>query len=71
MSEGLRRQKDLALRIRELLDEAERFMAARAYADAWVRLQSVLQLDKNHVKAGERLRLAERLMADDIFGKPR
>ena len=69
MSEGLRKQKDLALRIRELLDEAERFMSARQYADAWVRLQSVLELDRTHVKAGERLRLAERLMADDIFGK--
>jgi hypothetical protein len=69
MSEGLRRQKELARRIRELLDEAERFMARRLYADAWVRLQSVLELDHDHVKAGERLRLAERLMADDIFGK--
>ena len=69
MSEGLRRQKDLALRIQELLAEGERFMADRQYADAWVRLQSVLELDRNHVKAGERLRLAERLMADDIFGK--
>jgi hypothetical protein len=69
MSEGLRRQKDLAVRIQELLGEAERFMAARQYADAWVRLQSVLELDHAHVKAAERLRLAERLMADDIFGK--
>ena len=69
MSEGLRRQKDLAQRIRDLLDEAERFMSARQYADSWVRLQSVLELDRNHVKAGERLRVAERLMADDIFGK--
>ena len=69
MSEGLRRQKDLAVRIQELLGAAERFMAARQYADAFVRLQSVLELDKNHVKAGERMRLAERLMADDIFGK--
>jgi hypothetical protein len=67
MSEGLRRQKDLAVRIQELVGEAERFMAARQYADAWVRLQSVLELDKNHVKAAERLRLAERLMADDFF----
>src|SRR5688500_16066235 len=69
MSEGLRRQKDLAVRIQELLGEAEQFMSARAYADAWVRLQSVLELDKDHVQAEERLRLAERLMADDIFGK--
>ena len=69
MSEGLRRQKTLALRIRELLGEAEGFMAARKYADAWVRLQSVIELDHDHVKAAERLRLAERLMADDIFGK--
>jgi len=69
MSEGLQKQKNLALRIQELLVEAERFMAARAYADAWVRLQSVIELDRNHVKAGERLRSAERLMADDIFGK--
>jgi hypothetical protein len=67
MSEGLRRQKDLALRIQELLREAEQFMAARAYDDAWVRLKSVLELDGGHVKAEERLRLAERLMADDIF----
>src|SRR5688572_23487946 len=44
MSEGLRRQKDLALRIRELLREAEQFMAARSYDDAWVRLKSVLEL---------------------------
>ena len=69
MSEGLRKQKDLALRIQELLGQAERFMAARQYADAWVRLQSVLELDHDHVKAAERLRQAERLMADDIFGK--
>jgi tetratricopeptide (TPR) repeat protein len=68
MSEGLRRQKDLATRIGGLLEEAETLMGARRYADAWVRFQGVLELDKSHVKAGERLRVAERLMADDIFG---
>jgi hypothetical protein len=67
MSEGLRRQKDLAVRIQQLLGEAERFMAARAYADAQVRLQSVLELDKDHVKAAERLRVAERLTAEEFF----
>jgi tetratricopeptide (TPR) repeat protein len=67
LSEGLRRQKDLAVRIQDLLGEGERMMAERRYADAWVRLQSVLELDRSHVKAAERLRMAEGLMADDIF----
>jgi hypothetical protein len=34
-----------------------------------VRLKSVIELDGGHVKADERLRLVERLMADDIFLK--
>jgi hypothetical protein len=67
MSESLRRQKDIAVRIEALLAQAEELMAGRRYSDAWVRLKGVLDLDGGHVKAGERLRLAERLMADEIF----
>lgn len=67
--EGLQKQKDVAARIDGLLAEAEELMAARKWADAWVRLDTVLGLDKSHVRAQERLKHAERLIADDILGK--
>jgi len=64
--EGLRRQKDLHVRIEQLMADAERLLAERRYSDAWVKLENVLGLDPTHVKAQERLRLAERMTREQV-----
>ncbi|HET7745885.1 MAG TPA: hypothetical protein VFM29_01210, partial [Vicinamibacteria bacterium] len=67
--EGLQNQKQVASRIDELMAEAERLMDARKWADAWVRLDTVLGLDKSHVQAQERLKQVNRLLTDETLGR--
>ena len=49
--EGMRSQKELKVRIDALLAEADRLAAERKFAEAWVKLDRILQLDPENVKA--------------------
>jgi tetratricopeptide (TPR) repeat protein len=67
--EGLRLQKDLRRRIDALLAEGERLLAERKFPEAWVKLDTVRELDKTNVRALERLGLAERMMGEALLEK--
>jgi tetratricopeptide (TPR) repeat protein len=67
--EGLRRQKDLGLRIDQLLAEADKLLATRKFPEAWVKLDNVLGLDPGNARARERLALAQRMTGEEILGQ--
>jgi hypothetical protein len=67
--EGLRRQRELAARIGSLLAEAEALLVARQFPEAWAKLEEVLALDPGHVKAREKLTLAQRMTGEEILGR--
>ncbi|HEY7411165.1 MAG TPA: hypothetical protein VII13_10510 [Vicinamibacteria bacterium] len=66
---GMRQQTELRQRVEQLLAEAEQLIAARKFPEAMVRLGALLEADPSHVRARERLGLAERMTGDDIFEK--
>lgn len=65
--QGMRAQRDLKVRIDGLLAEADALSNDRKFAEAWVRLDHVLQLDPESVKARERLSFAQRMTGEDLF----
>ncbi|HEY3121160.1 MAG TPA: hypothetical protein VGL15_11095 [Vicinamibacteria bacterium] len=65
--EGMRQARDQRVRIDQLLQEAERLLAERKFPEAWVRLESVLDLDHAHARARERLSFAQRMTGEAIF----
>jgi tetratricopeptide (TPR) repeat protein len=65
--EGMRVQKELRLRIDGLLADADRLLAQRKYPEAWVKLDSVLQIDPENARARERLASAQRMTGEDLF----
>jgi hypothetical protein len=67
--EGLRQQRELRVRIDQLLQEAERLLAERKFPEAWVKLESVLDLDRTHARARERLSFAERMTGAALFDR--
>jgi AAA+ ATPase superfamily predicted ATPase/tetratricopeptide (TPR) repeat protein len=64
--EGMQQQKKVRVDIEKLLADAARLMEARRYSDAWVKLESVLELDPQNVKAQERLRVAESMTREQV-----
>jgi AAA+ ATPase superfamily predicted ATPase len=67
--EGMQRQKKVRLDIDALLADAARLMDERRYSDAWVKLESVLELDPQNVKAQERVRVAENMTREQVVDK--
>jgi AAA+ ATPase superfamily predicted ATPase/tetratricopeptide (TPR) repeat protein len=65
--EGMKTQKELRRQIDQHLADAARLMDTGRYSDAWVKLESVLQLDPRHVQAQERLRAAERMTREHVI----
>ncbi len=65
--EGMRAQKDLKLRIDALMVEVDMLLRERKFAEAWVKLDRVLQFDPENVKARERLGFAQRMTGEDLF----
>lgn len=67
--EGMQQQKDLRSKFETLMAEAEKFLAARKFPEAMVKLVSSLELDPGNPRARERLALAERMTGDEMFEK--
>lgn len=65
--ERVRAQKDQRLRIEELLAEGEKLLQERNYPAAWVRFESLLELDPTHVRGRERAALAERKTGEAMY----
>jgi AAA+ ATPase superfamily predicted ATPase len=69
--EGMRRQKDLRQQIEQLMADAASLMDQKRYSSASVKLESVLELDPQNVKAQERVRVAQNMsrekMVDEFF----
>jgi AAA ATPase domain len=61
---GTAQQRELRLKVDRLLEEGEQLLRARKFAEAHVRFASILELDKENVKAGERLALTDRLFGE-------
>ncbi len=57
--ERFRHQKDLRVKIEQLLTEAEELFTSRKFPEAYVKYDSVLELDPGNVKAKARLGLAQ------------
>ncbi len=64
---GMRAQKELKVRIDTLMAEADALLRGRKGAEAWVKLDRVLQFDPENVKAKERLPFAQRMTGEDLF----
>ncbi len=67
--EGIQNAKAKRTRVDQLLSEADGLMSERRYADAAVRFGSVLALEPDNTKAGERQRMALRLTGEEMFDK--
>src|SRR6266851_4882162 len=67
--EGIQNAKAKRARVDQLLSEGEGLMGERRYADASVRFGSVLALEPDNTKAGERQRMALRLTGEEMFDK--
>ncbi len=67
--EGIRKQKDDRSRVDTLLGDAERAFDEKRYAEAVVRLESVLEIDDTIVGARDKLLLAQRRTADEVIGR--
>jgi tetratricopeptide (TPR) repeat protein len=65
--EGIQKARETRSRVDLLIAEAEGLMGERRYADAYVRLGSVLALDPDNVKARERQRVAGQLTGEAMF----
>ena len=65
--EGVQKQKEQRSRVDELMAEAEKLLADRHYADAYVRLGTLLAIDPTDVRARDRLRIAARLTGEEIL----
>jgi hypothetical protein len=67
MVEGMRVQKDLRVRIESLMADAERLLKDRKFPEAWVKLDSLLQLDPENARARELMGNAQRMTGQDLF----
>ncbi len=67
--EGIQKQKEQRARVDGLMSEAERYVEQRRYADASVQLGSVLALEPDNAKAKERLRVALRLIGEEVLDR--
>jgi tetratricopeptide (TPR) repeat protein len=67
--ERIRDQKDLRVKIERLMGEGEAALGKRAYAEAAVAYDGVLQIDPSNVRAKERLAEAERNTGNALLAK--
>jgi len=67
--EGIQKQKEQRARADVLLAEAEKLFEDRKWAEAYVRLGSVLEIEPDNASARARLRTAGRLMGDETLDR--
>jgi len=67
--EGMRRQKDLRVKLDSLFAEAERLLGDRKFPAATVKFREALDLDPRNVLTQERLSFAERKTAEQLFSE--
>jgi tetratricopeptide (TPR) repeat protein len=65
----VQREKELRERIEKALAEGERLLAARAYPEAQVQFEGALALDRDNLRARDRLAVAERLTGEALFAR--
>jgi tetratricopeptide (TPR) repeat protein len=65
----VQREKDVRERIDQALAEGEQLLAGRAFPEAQVKFERVLSLDRNNLRARDRLAVAERLTGEALFAR--
>ena len=67
--ERMREQVALRLKVAGLLQDAERLIAARSYAEAQVQLERAIELDPTHPGLQDRLSYAERMTGETVLAR--